>query len=109
MICPDCKGSGKYYGLNVIETCKKCEGKGHIYDEPVPDAGESWITAIYYGFPIDSPLTEEVTMVGNTRYWQDFQKLNVSVDLGREALIELGRRGPYHRFVNFDKEMEGKN
>lgn len=33
------------------------------------------------------------------------QNLSVSVDLGREALNELGRRGPYFRYVNFPVEV----
>lgn len=33
------------------------------------------------------------------------QTITVSVDLGREELFELGRRGPYHRFVNFPTEV----
>jgi hypothetical protein len=33
------------------------------------------------------------------------QSITVSVDLGREALNELGRRGPYFRYVNFPVEV----
>lgn len=33
------------------------------------------------------------------------QTLSVNVDLGREALNELGRRGPYFRFVTFPVEV----
>ncbi len=33
------------------------------------------------------------------------QTITVSVDLGREELFELGKRGPYHRFVNFPIEV----
>jgi hypothetical protein len=33
------------------------------------------------------------------------QTVTVSVDLGREDLLELGRRGPYHRFANFPVEV----
>lgn len=28
--CPDCDGSGKYVGLNVIESCARCGGNGRI-------------------------------------------------------------------------------
>jgi hypothetical protein len=33
------------------------------------------------------------------------QTMSVSCDLGREALNELGRRGPYFRYVNFPVEV----
>lgn len=33
------------------------------------------------------------------------QRISVNCDLGREELLELGRRGPYHRFVNFPVEV----
>lgn len=33
------------------------------------------------------------------------QTVTISADLGREELFELGRRGPYHRFVNFPVEV----
>lgn len=29
-ICPDCKGSKIYIGLNKTEPCSNCHGKGHI-------------------------------------------------------------------------------
>ncbi len=32
------------------------------------------------------------------------QKISVKTNLGREALTELGRRGPYHRYVSFPVE-----
>lgn len=31
--CPDCKGSGKYIGFNVIEECLLCKGEGRIEDK----------------------------------------------------------------------------
>jgi hypothetical protein len=34
-----------------------------------------------------------------------FQTVTVSTDLGRTDLFELGRRGPYHRFVSFPIEV----
>ena len=33
------------------------------------------------------------------------QTISVSADLGRDSLNELGRRGPYHRYVNFPVEV----
>jgi hypothetical protein len=38
-------------------------------------------------------------------YGAHVQTLSVSCDLGREALNELGRRGPYFRYVNFPVEV----
>lgn len=28
--CPDCGGTGKYVGLNVVEPCAKCKGRGSL-------------------------------------------------------------------------------
>ena len=28
--CPDCSGTGQYVGLNVVETCAKCGGRGSL-------------------------------------------------------------------------------
>jgi hypothetical protein len=38
-------------------------------------------------------------------YGAHFQSIKVSCNLGREELFELGRRGPYHRYVNFPVEV----
>ena len=41
----------------------------------------------------------------NGVYAAHVQNLSVSVDLGREALYELGTRAPYFRYVNFPVEV----
>jgi hypothetical protein len=41
----------------------------------------------------------------NDVYGAHIQNITISTDLGREALNELGRRGPYFRFVNFPVEV----
>lgn len=33
------------------------------------------------------------------------QRMAINVDLGREDMFELGRKGPYHKFVNFPVEV----
>lgn len=33
------------------------------------------------------------------------QRLGVSVDLGREQILELGRKGPYHRYMNIPVDV----
>ena len=38
-------------------------------------------------------------------YLAHIQTVTVSTDLGREELLELGRRGPYYRFVSFPVEV----
>lgn len=38
-------------------------------------------------------------------YGAHVQSITVSVDLGREAINELGRKGPYFRYVNFPVEV----
>jgi hypothetical protein len=38
-------------------------------------------------------------------YGAHLQSIRVSANLGREQLFELGRRGPYHRYVSFPLEV----
>jgi len=42
---------------------------------------------------------------GGSGYGAHFQNITVSVDLGREAIQELGSFAPYHRFVTFPVEV----
>lgn len=41
----------------------------------------------------------------NDEYAAHIQSIRISTNLGRDALYELGRRGPYHRVVNFPVEV----
>lgn len=52
---------------------------------------------------ISSSGTNDQTTAG--AYDAHVQTVSVSVDLGREALNELGRKGPYFRYVNFPVEV----
>ena len=46
---------------------------------------------------------------GDTADWQGYgahiQSIQVSADLGRTELFELGKRGPYHRYLDFPIEI----
>lgn len=44
-------------------------------------------------------------LVSEGSYAAHLQTVTVATDLGREELFELGRRGPYHRFVSFPTEV----
>lgn len=44
-------------------------------------------------------------LISGDSYGAHLQTVTVSTDLGREELFELGRRGPYHRFVSFPTEV----
>lgn len=44
-------------------------------------------------------------LVSGGAYSAHIQTVTISTDLGREELFELGRRGPYHRFVSFPTEV----
>jgi hypothetical protein len=52
---------------------------------------------------ITSSGTNEKDADGN--YAAHIQNFSASVELGREDLFELGRRGNYHKFVNFPTEV----
>jgi len=53
-------------------------------------------------YGITSSGTNEKT---NDVYGAHVSNISVSVDFGREQINELGRRAPYHRFVNFPVEV----
>ncbi len=44
-------------------------------------------------------------LVSGDSFSAHLQTVTISTDLGREELFELGRRGPYHRFVSFPTEV----
>ena len=49
------------------------------------------------------PATSGVSLSNSTR--ARLSSISVSTDLGRENLLELGRRAPYHKFVTFPVEV----
>jgi len=51
---------------------------------------------------ITSSGTNELT---NGEFGAHVQSIKVSANLGREQLFELGRKGPFHRYVNFPVEV----
>ncbi len=44
-------------------------------------------------------------LVSGDSFAAHLQTVTITTDLGREELFELGRRGPYHRFVSFPTEV----
>jgi hypothetical protein len=44
-------------------------------------------------------------VLSGDKYASHIQSINVSTDLGRTELFELGKRGPYHRFADFPTEV----
>ena len=61
-------------------------------------------------WPLDIPGLNQTGNAGENplvqgAYGSHMQSVNVSVDLGRTELFELGQRGPYHRFADFPTEV----
>lgn len=54
---------------------------------------------------ISSSGTNEPTSAANLEYKASLQSINVSVNLGREQILELGRKSPYFRYVTFPVEV----
>jgi hypothetical protein len=52
---------------------------------------------------ISASGTNELNAQGE--YTSHVSNITVSADLGREEIFELGRRSPYHRFINFPLEV----
>lgn len=53
---------------------------------------------------ISASGTNELVPTGD-QYSASIQGIRVSTNLGREQLFELGRRGPFHRYVTFPVEV----
>lgn len=77
-------------------------GGGYSTDSngAVDDADVTVLPVEVYGISSNgmNDLTDDV-------YGAHVSNISVSADLGRESINELGRRGPYHRFVNFPLEV----
>ena len=56
------------------------------------------------GVVADAAGSGRVLLTGG-EYGAHLQNVSISTDMGREELFELGRRGPYFRFVNFPVEV----
>lgn len=59
--------------------------------------------------PGDIPGIDDTTnynYLSGSNYLAHIQSIRTSVNLGREALYELGRRGPYHRYASFPTEVK---
>lgn len=126
------------------------------------DCSGMYLSSVSYTIPVDGNATEDVTLVGNNKYWNNsnivgsgtdafaesvftsgsmtapaigrrykfnsassviptgagggipipegrdmpyLQNITVSMDLGREAINELGAMAPYYRYVTFPVEV----
>jgi len=127
------------------------------------DCSGMYLSSVSYTLPVDGNITEDVSLVGNNKYWNSgtllggaptsffdagytgdmtapsigrrykfnltnstlptntakrghiptpsgrsspyLQNITVSMDLGREAINELGSMAPYYRYVNFPVEV----
>lgn len=54
---------------------------------------------------IDGISSSGTNNAGTTAYPCHLSNITCSVDLGREAINELGRKGPYYRFVTYPTEV----
>jgi len=70
-------------------------------------ASVCWLPAdIPFLTPSGSPVSTGFNVANAAgTYPAHIQSWNMSTDLGREEMFELGRRGRYHRFVNFPVEV----
>lgn len=72
--------------------------------EDVIFGGQAQITLLPTQIPgISSSGTNNKT--NGIDYDCHVQNLSVSVDLGREQILELGRKGPYHRYMNIPVDV----
>jgi len=91
----------------VTESSKKpCEGQlSELFISPEAMADiQNWGVD-----QIDEQTRKELYLTGFddiNDYSSHVSHLNVSTPLGREEIHELGRRGPWHRFVDFPVEVD---
>lgn len=84
-------------------------------DSPIGTGGVQRRENIVFGnLPNSSLLPTDIPNISSSGYAETesdgtfkahISSIRVSTNLGREQLFELGRRGPYHRFVNFPTEV----
>lgn len=46
------------------------------------------------------------TIYGDNAYENMLQHINITIPLTREKLFELGKKGPYHRYIEFPPEQD---
>lgn len=63
------------------------------------------VSGSLFPIEIDGINGDGHNVVDGDSYAAHLQTITVTTDLGREELFELGRRGPYHRFVSFPTEV----
>jgi hypothetical protein len=180
-------GISNVSGKQLVELCNNrvnarlsifADNQTAVTGTPVAfvDCSGMYLSRFSYSFPIDGNATEEVTLVGNSKYWNSgnsyggaggsllefqpdpnvssgnmpsapgiirranvnlggsilptgtgglpmmtgsdaqtngrlyphIQSINISADLGREAIYELGSMAPYFRYVRFPLEIKSE-
>ncbi len=88
-------------------------------DAPIGTGGVQRRENIVFGnhsyssrLPVDipgiSPSGYNERPASTDEFGAHMQSIRVTCNLGRDNLFELGRRGPYHRFVNFPTEVRSE-
>ena len=101
-------GNDKIWGASATDV-----GQFDNNDSPLADEGvnrRQHLNIANCFFPIEIPgVSNSGKLVDNSDsgegFSTHFQNITVSVDLGREAINELGRFAPYHRYVTFPVEV----
>lgn len=78
----------------------------NILFQPANPTGSAFLTH-YTKFPTDIPgiSSSGTNDLSAGDFGAHVQSIRVSANLGRDQLLELGRRGPYFRYVNFPVEV----
>jgi hypothetical protein len=79
----------------IVLCCKKCQREWLTTDrnEECPFCADL------------HPMRFACSGVSPSAYGTMVQDIKINVDLGREEIFELGRHGPYRRFVDFPVEI----
>lgn len=78
-----------------------------VYQPIIPNGTGTVFQNAYTKIPTDIPgiSSSGTNDYASNEFGAHLQSIRISANLGRDELLELGRRGPYHRFVNFPVEV----
>lgn len=98
--------SPSVFGSDVPYQTGQSARRYNVVLQPANPTGTAFGT-YYTRFPTDIPgisSSGTLNLTGGV-YDAHVQSIRISANLGRDQLLEIGRRGPYFRFVNFPIEV----
>lgn len=92
MICPDCKGSGKYVGLGMWkEECRGCSGTGMAPEPETKPQSPSGSVHKEQGSTVTLQLRGQAPVVGRamTKRWSHYLHGQVKIPVGGNEVVKI--------------------